>query len=160
MKKTYFVTCAAVVLAAASLLPPGATAQEVQRLTTFPAALQGTWAETPDKCSNNDKSNVVIESAQYSDSIGSCAVQWIIQLPPSLGYNVRGLCTSADDPNKSDGVNIVVRPEAGGRTWIAQLGVPLAPDPTTGRLPKIHTTYQHCSTSTDTGSDAAKPNQQ
>jgi len=92
-------------------------AGEVHRLATFPAALQGTWAETPDKCGNNDKSNVMIDSANYSDSTGSCAVQWILELPGSLGDNVRGSCTSADDPDKSDGVNIVIRPEPGWPGW-------------------------------------------
>ncbi len=162
MKETYLVTCAAAVLAASVLLPLSATADQPQRLVTFPAALQGTWAQTPDQCGKDDKSNVVIQSAEYDDGAGTCAVQWIVETPGSVGanYNVRALCTSADDPSKSAAVNIIIRPEAGGRTWMSRLGIQLVADPTTGRLPNIHPTYQQCPASPGTSSGTAAPSQQ
>jgi hypothetical protein len=82
------------------------------RLSTFPNVLLGTWAETAEQCATKDKSNVVIEPAKYGDADGSCAVSWIDQTEGSRGinYTVRALCTSASVPEKTQSVNIVVRP--------------------------------------------------
>jgi hypothetical protein len=72
----------------------------------------GTWAETAEQCAAKDKSNVVIEPAKYGDGAGSCAVRWIVQTSGSRGVNyaVHALCTSASLPEKTQIVDIVVRP--------------------------------------------------
>ncbi len=119
-------------LAVAVLSPLGATADEVRRVV-FPAALLGTWAESPDQCGTKDKSNVVIENTKYGDGTGTCAVRWIVETPGSLGVNyaVHALCTSAEDSNKTETVNIIIRPAADGRA-------------TMGRSFNALKTYQRC----------------
>jgi hypothetical protein len=93
------------------LFVPAAQADEI-RHPTFPNVLLGTWAETAEQCVAKDKSNVVIEPAKYGDGAGSCAVRWIMQPSGSGGINyaVHALCTRASLPEKTQIVNIVVRP--------------------------------------------------
>ena len=93
------------------LFVPAAQADEIRHLT-FPDVLLGTWAETAEQCVARDKSNVVIEPAKYGDGDGNCAVRWIVQTSRSRGINyaVHALCTSASLPEKTQIVNIVVRP--------------------------------------------------
>lgn len=104
------------ILAGALALPSAAAADEVRRVA-FPAVLLGTWAEKPDQCGTNDKSNVVIENAKYGDGTGTCAVRWIVETPGSLGanYAVHALCTSSANPSQTETVNIIIRPQADGR---------------------------------------------
>jgi hypothetical protein len=91
-------------------------ADEIRR-TAFPALMLGTWAETAEQCAAKDKSNVVIEPAKYGDGAGSCAVRWIVQTSGSRGVNyaVHALCTSASLPEKTQIVNIIVRPQGEGQ---------------------------------------------
>jgi hypothetical protein len=93
------------------LFVQSAHADEIRHLT-FPNVLLGTWAETAERCAAKDKSNVVIGPAKYGDGAGSCAVRWIVQTSGSRGINyaVHALCTSASLPEKTQIVNIVVRP--------------------------------------------------
>ena len=72
----------------------------------------GTWAETAERCTAKDKSNVVIAPAKYGDGAGSCAVRFIVETSGSAGpnYAVHALCTSASLPEKTQIVNIIVRP--------------------------------------------------
>jgi hypothetical protein len=88
-----------------------AHADEIRRLT-FPDVMLGTWAETAEQCTAKDKTNIVIGPAKYGDGGGSCAVRWIVQTSGSRGINyaVHALCTSASLPEKTQIVNIVVRP--------------------------------------------------
>ena len=82
------------------------------RHVTFPNVMLGTWAETAERCAAKDKNNVVIEPAKYGDGAGSCTVRWIVETAGSRGtnYAVHALCTSASLPEKTQIVNIVVRP--------------------------------------------------
>jgi hypothetical protein len=82
------------------------------RLLTFPNVMLGTWAETAERCTAKDKNNVVIEPAKYGDGAGSCSVRFIVQTSGSAGINyaVHAFCTSASLPEKTQTVNIVVRP--------------------------------------------------
>jgi len=50
--------------------------------------------------------------AKYGDGAGSCTVRWIVQTSGSSGINyaVHALCTSASLPEKTQIVDIVVRP--------------------------------------------------
>ena len=86
-------------------------ADEIRRLA-FPDVMLGTWAETNEQCAAKDKSNVVIQPATYGDGAGSCVVRWIVQTSGSRGINyaVHALCTSASIPEKTQTVNIIVRP--------------------------------------------------
>src|SRR5262245_39132122 len=77
---------------------------DVVRILTFPNVMLGTWAETAERCTAKDKSNIVIAPAKYGDGAGSCAVRFIVD------YAVHALCTSASLPEKTQIVNIVVRP--------------------------------------------------
>jgi hypothetical protein len=90
---------------------------DIVRHITFPAALLGTWAENADQCTTKDKSNVLIQSANYGDGSGSCVVRWIVETAGSRGtnYAVHALCTSASQPDKTQVVNIVIRPQSDGR---------------------------------------------
>jgi hypothetical protein len=112
-------TAAAIVMSALLmpvLLAPAAHPDIVRRVE-FPAALLGTWAENADQCVTKDKSNVLIESANYGDGSGSCVVRWIVETAGSRGtnYAVHALCTSASQPDKTQIVNIVIRPQSDGR---------------------------------------------
>jgi hypothetical protein len=93
------------------LVVQAAHADEIRHLT-FPNVMLGTWAETAEQCAAKDKSNIVIEPAKYGDGGGSCAVRWIVQTSGSRGINyaVHALCTRASLPEKTQIVNIVVRP--------------------------------------------------
>ena len=90
---------------------------DIVRRVAFPAALLGTWAENADQCATKDKSNVLIQSANYGDGSGSCVVRWIVETAGSRGtnYAVHALCTSASQPDKTQVVNIVIRPQSDGR---------------------------------------------
>ncbi len=95
----------------AGLLVQAAHADQIRQLT-FPNVMLGTWAETAEQCDAKDKNNVVIGPAKYGDGAGSCAVRWIVETAGSRGtnYAVHALCTSASLPEKTQIVNIVVRP--------------------------------------------------
>jgi hypothetical protein len=98
-------------IALLGLFVQAADADEIRHLT-FPNVMLGTWAETAEQCAAKDKSNVVIEPAKYGDGAGSSAVRWIVETPGSRGVNyaVHALCTSASLPEKTQIVDIVVRP--------------------------------------------------
>jgi hypothetical protein len=91
-------------------------ADDVRHLS-FPTVMLGTWAETLEQCAAKDKSNVVIEATKYGDGAGNCAVRWIVLTSGSRGtnYAVHALCTSASLPEKTQIVNIIVRPLAEDR---------------------------------------------
>ena len=93
------------------LFVQAAHADEIRHLT-FPNVMLGTWAETAEQCAAKDKTNYVIEPATYRDGGGSCAVQWVVETAGSGGINyaVHSLCTSASLPEKTQIVNIIVRP--------------------------------------------------
>jgi hypothetical protein len=107
----------AIVILSVSALPIQAAIGDEIRHTAFPAAFLGSWAETPDKCTTRDESNIVIEPGQYGDAQGSCAVRWIVETPGSHGpnYAVHAYCTSAAQPAKTQTVNIIIRPQDDGR---------------------------------------------
>lgn len=94
-----------------------AAGADIVRLVSFPAALLGTWAENAEQCATKDKSNILIESANYGDGSGNCAVRWIVETAGSRGtnYAVHAFCTSASQPDKTQTVNIVIRPQGDGR---------------------------------------------
>ncbi len=98
------------------LFVQAAHGDEIRRLA-FPDVMLGTWAETTEQCSAKDKSNVVIQPATYGDGAGSCVVRWIVQTSGARGINyaVHALCTSASLPEKTQIVNIIVRPLSEGQ---------------------------------------------
>jgi hypothetical protein len=107
-------TAAAIIISA--LLMTAAHA-DIVRLVAFPATLLGTWAEKAEQCATKDKSNVLIETANYGDGSGNCVVRWIVETAGSRGtnYAVHAVCTSASQPDKTQIVNIVIRPQGDGR---------------------------------------------
>jgi hypothetical protein len=76
-----------ILVVAASALLSQETVGHGVRLSNFPAALVGSWAETADQCGAKDKSTISIESAKYGDASGTCAVLWIEETPGSEGTN-------------------------------------------------------------------------
>jgi hypothetical protein len=90
---------------------------DIVRRNTFPIVLLGTWAEKAEQCATKDKSNVLIDPANYGDGSGSCAVRWIAETAGARGtnYAVHALCTSASQPNKTQTVNIIIQPQSDGR---------------------------------------------
>src|SRR3974377_1014349 len=63
---------------------------DIVRLITVPSALLGTWAEDAQQCATKDKSNVLIESANYGDGSGSCVVRWIVETAGDGGADKYG----------------------------------------------------------------------
>ena len=88
-----------------------AHADEIRHVS-FPTVMLGTWAETTEQCTAKDKQNIRIEPARYGDGAGDCVVRWIVQTSGTRGVNyaVHALCTSASIPEKTQTVNIIVRP--------------------------------------------------
>jgi hypothetical protein len=82
------------------------------RHPSFPGTMIGTWGETAAKCKAKDGSNVLIEPAKYSDATGTCQVRWIVETVGASGpnYAAHSLCTSAQDPTRTETVNIIIRP--------------------------------------------------
>ncbi len=105
----------------AGLFMQAAHADQIRQLT-FPNVMLGTWAETAEQCAAKDKNNVVIGPAKYGDGAGSCAVRWIVETAGSRGtnYAVHAFCTSASLPEKTQIVNIVVRPLGQDRAAIGR----------------------------------------
>ena len=123
------------------LLVQVAHAADETRRSTFPNVLVGTWAETAQQCATKDKSNVVIEPAEYGDGDGSCEVRWIEQSEGSRGINyaVRALCTSASPPQKTQTVNIIVRTLGPDRAAMGRIYLR-----STGSVFDDLKTYLHC----------------
>ena len=96
----------------ASLIAISGLIVQAAHADVVPNVMLGTWAETAEQCAAKDKSNIVIAPAKYGDGAGSCAVRFIVQTSGSAGMNyaVHELCTSASLPEKTQIVNIVVRP--------------------------------------------------
>jgi hypothetical protein len=107
-------TASAIVI---SLLLMAAAHADIVRHITFPAALLGIWAENAEQCAAKDKSHVLIESTNYGDGSGNCVVRWIVETAGSRGtnYAVHASCTSASQPDKTQNVNIIIRPQSDGR---------------------------------------------
>jgi hypothetical protein len=86
-----------------------AAADEI-RHTTFPSSLTGSWAQSADLCTKNDKSNFAITPSSYTGPDGSCAVEIIVETAGAEGpnYSVRGSCkaTPQDQPHV---VNVIMR---------------------------------------------------
>ena len=82
------------------------------RHATFPNGMLGTWAETEEQCAAKDKTNILIQPTKYRDGGGDCEVRWIAETAGSDGINyaVHSLCTSASLPEKTQIVDIIVRP--------------------------------------------------
>ena len=93
------------------LFVQAAHADEI-RHATFPNVMLGTWAETAEQCAAKDKTNIVIAPAKYRDGGGDCEVRSIVETAGSDGINyaVHSLCISASLPEKTQIVDIVVRP--------------------------------------------------
>jgi hypothetical protein len=93
------------------LFVQAAHADEIRHII-FPNLMLGTWAETAEQCAAKDKTNYVIQPAKYRDGGGSCEVRSVVETTGSGGseFAVQSLCTSASLPEKTQIVNIVVRP--------------------------------------------------
>jgi hypothetical protein len=75
------------VISAISVLTSQAAFGDEIRRTAFTSTLLGTWAHSKELCEANDKSNIVISEAKYSDSKGNCSVQVIVETAGTLGPN-------------------------------------------------------------------------
>jgi hypothetical protein len=116
------------ILAVSALLAQRAGADEV-RHTAFPSVLVGTWAPSAELCAAKDKSNITIATDGYSTADGKCSVRWIVETAGSLGpnYAVHAQCDADGQPAKADVVNMILRPEAGGRVSIGKSFTDLKP---------------------------------
>ena len=116
-----------------ALLLRSSVAHEV-RHSTFPSGLVGTWAENAELCTAKDKSNILIEPANYDDASGSCKVYWIVETPGSEGtnYAVHAQCTSPSQSAETQIVDIVIRPQGTDQALM-------------GRSFQDLKTYQRCS---------------
>jgi len=113
-----------------ALLLRSSVAHEV-RHSTIPSGLLGTWAENAELCTAKDKSNILIEPANYGDASGSCKVYWVVETPGSqdTNYSAHAQCISAA---KTQIVDIVIRPQGNDQAQI-------------GRSFQDLKTYQRCS---------------
>jgi hypothetical protein len=102
----------ALLFAASTMLPPTAFGYEVRR-AWFPDTVIGIWGETAEKCKAKDGSNVLIARDEYGDATGTCEVAWIVETSGANGpnYAAHAQCRSAQDPTKTEIVNIIVRPQ-------------------------------------------------
>ena len=102
----------ALLFAASTMLPPTAFGDEVRR-ASFPDTVIGIWGMTAEKCKAKDGSNVLIARDEYGDATGTCEVAWIVETSGANGpnYAAHAQCRSAQDPTKTETVNIIVRPQ-------------------------------------------------
>jgi hypothetical protein len=116
------------ILAVSALPAQRAGADEV-RHTAFPSMLVGTWAPSAELCAAKDKSNITVAADGYSTADGKCSVRWIVETAGSLGpnYAVHAQCDADGQPAKADVVNMILRPEAGGRVSIGKSFTDLKP---------------------------------
>jgi hypothetical protein len=116
------------ILAVSALPAQRAGADEV-RHTAFPSMLVGTWAPSAELCAAKDKSNITVAADGYSTADGKCSVRWIVETAGSLGpnYAVHAQCDADGQPARADVVNMILRPEAGGRVSIGKSFTDLKP---------------------------------
>jgi hypothetical protein len=95
----------------AALTSQVAYSDEVRR-TKFAGAMVGTWAPNAESCQANDKSNIVIAEAKYTDTGGDCTVQWIVETPGAHGPNYAVHASCVDASKKTNVRNIVIRPQS------------------------------------------------
>jgi hypothetical protein len=127
MMRTSFAIFSAIV--AVSVLPPQRAGADEIRHTTFPSVLVGRWAPSAELCAAKDKSNVTIAADGYSTADGKCSVRWIVETAGSLGpnYAVHAQCEGDTQPAKPDVVNMILRPEGGGKVFIGTSFTDLKP---------------------------------
>lgn len=92
------------------------------RHSFFSSSMIGVWGETAEKCKAKDASNVIIERAEYGDATGTCEVRWIVETAGASGpnYAAHSLCTSAQDPTKTEIVDIIIRPQEHDRALMGR----------------------------------------
>jgi len=107
------------------------------RHTTFAVPMLGTWAQSADLCTKDDKSNFVISADKYIGAAGTCSVEVIVETAGSLGpnYSVRGRCTATPQSQAQAAQvqveNLIMRPQGAGKELIGKSFEDLKP-------------YQHC----------------
>ena len=111
----------AVPLTILTILPRTALSDEVRR-ASFPDTIIGIWGETAEKCKAKDGSNVLIARDEYGDATGTCEVAWIVETTGANGpnYAAHAQCSSAQDPTKTETVNIIVRPQDNERALMGR----------------------------------------
>jgi len=111
----------ALLFAASTMLPQTAFSDAV-RLSSFPDTITGIWGETAEKCKAKDGSNVLIARDEYGDATGTCEVRWIVETSGANGpnYAAHAYCRSAQDPSKTETVNIIVRPQDNERALMGR----------------------------------------
>ena len=116
------------ILAVSALLAQRAGADEV-RHTAFPGVLIGTWASSAGLCAAKDKSNITVAADGYNTVDGKCSVRWIVETAGSRGpnYAVHAQCESNGQAARADVVNLILRPEDGGRVSIGKSFTDLKP---------------------------------
>lgn len=100
---------AAIAALGAAMTAPAARGDEV-RHTFFAGTLQGAWARSADMCGTSDKSNLAIGVNTYSDSSGTCTIEWIVTRagePPY--YAVHALCPDPSQQGRTKAVDSIVR---------------------------------------------------
>jgi hypothetical protein len=127
MKRTVFAILPAI-LAVSALLAQRAGADEV-RHTTFPGVLIGTRAPSAELCAAKDKSNISVAADGYSTADGKCSVGWIVETAGSRGPNfaVHARCEGDAQNARADVVNMILRPEDGGKISIGKSFTDLKP---------------------------------
>jgi hypothetical protein len=103
--------CAAILGAVALLAAPFAKAGDV-RHSTIPKDAWGTWALTPDLCTSNDKSNIIIKEGGGSGPQANCAVEYVVETAGVGGpnYSAHMWCTDKTDPAKKEEMTFLVMP--------------------------------------------------
>ena len=127
MTRTVFAILPAI-MAVSALLAQRAGADEV-RHTTFPTVLIGTWAPSAELCAAKDKSSITVAADGYNTADGKCSVRWIVETPGSRGpnYAVHAQCEADGQAARADVVNLILRPEDGGKISIGKSFTDLKP---------------------------------
>lgn len=88
-----------------------ADAREIRR-DAIPQAFWGTWAPGADACKDGDKSPIVLSAKSYAGPAGSCAIDYVTEVPGRGGpiYSARMTC-SGSQVQATATANLIIRPE-------------------------------------------------
>jgi hypothetical protein len=87
-----------------------ADAREIRR-DALPQSLWGTWAPGADDCKDGDKSPIVLSAKSYAGPAGSCAIDYVTEVPGRGGaiYSARMTCSGSAQAKAT--ANLIIRPE-------------------------------------------------
>lgn len=96
-----------------ALVSQGASAREIRR-DAVPDAFWGTWAPGTDACKDKDKPAIVLSAKSYAGPAGSCAIDYVIEVPGRDRpiYSARMRCSDKGSQAQAKTIaNLIIRPD-------------------------------------------------